>query len=360
MNLRTLELGNGESVKSTAAVGNFKLTNVAISDETMRGNFAKLCRAMGFRRSMSNGQNIESISKAKHDKDSGDHTATDPSDLDASDTIYSAWLNEHPSALRCFKGMMSTAKGKKIIVFLDYDGTLSPIVNDPDRAFMSDRMRSAVHEVARRFPTAIISGRSRDKVYEFVQLDEVYYAGSHGLDIRGPPLQLKSYDAKYQTRALDKKMLKEFEKKTSEIQGVVIEDNRFSISVHYRHVQEKDYGILQEAVHSVLAKYPCFHLTKGLKVLEIRPSIKWNKGHALEYLLDTLGFTSSSNFLPVYIGDDQTDEDAFKVLQSKGLGFPIIVSSIPRHTMASHSLHDPSEVLSFLIRLARWGENSSN
>ena len=76
----------------------------------------------------------------------------------------------------------------------------------------------------------------------------------------------------------------------------------------------QDYGVLQEKVQSVLAKYPQFHLTRGKKVMEIRPSIKWNKGHALQYLLDTLGFASSSNILPIYIGDDQTDEDAFKVL----------------------------------------------
>lgn len=145
-------------------------------------------------------------------------------------------------------------------------------------------------------------------------------------------------------------MLKELEKKARGIQGAVIEDNRFCISVHYRHVQEsvthqhitpriwfssffvsifsvfetryelvhvcvQDYGLLHERVQSVLGKYPHFHLTRGKKVMEIRPSIKWNKGHALEYLLDTLGFTGMDNVLPVYIGDDRTDEDAFKVSQ---------------------------------------------
>ncbi|KAF7147509.1 hypothetical protein RHSIM_Rhsim03G0200400 [Rhododendron simsii] len=351
----------------------------------MRGSLAKLYQVLGFQRAVANVEDIESISKARHDRDGAasltvlnpsDHTTDEP--LTATHTSYSSWLNDHPSALRCFKGMLSSAKGKRIVVFLDYDGTLSPIVSDPDCAFMSDPMRSAVREVAERFPTAIISGRSRDKVHEFVKLDEVYYAGSHGMDIRGPPQQVKTYDGKYQTKALDKKgnefiifqpaleflpaikeMLKELEKKARGIQGAVIEDNRFCISVHYRHVQESDYGLLHERVQSVLGKYPHFHLTRGKKVMEIRPSIKWNKGHALEYLLDTLGFTGTDNVLPVYIGDDRTDEDAFKVLKSKGLGYPIIVSSTPRDTMATYSLRDPSEVLSFLIRLARWRENSS-
>ena len=71
-------------------------------------------------------------------------------------------------------------------MFLDYDGTISPIVKQPERAFMSDEMRAAVKRVAALYPTAVISGRSREKVYDFVQIPELYYAGSHGLDIVGP------------------------------------------------------------------------------------------------------------------------------------------------------------------------------
>lgn len=77
----------------------------------------------------------------------------------------------------------------------------------------------------------------------------------------------------------------------------------------------QDFALLHEKVQSVLRKYPQFHLTRGKKVMEIRPSIKWNKGHALEYLLDTLGFMGSDNVFPIHIGDDRTDEDAFKVSQ---------------------------------------------
>ncbi|KAL7003577.1 trehalose-phosphatase [Sarracenia purpurea var. burkii] len=321
---------------------------------------------MGFQSSVAdNTNNVDSNSKAKYDKNGDDElTVSVPCDHSSNrpnaattHSSYNSWLNDHPSALGCFKGMMRSAKGKRIVVFLDYDGTLSPIVNDPDRAYMSDpvtinlyfvrvlpivdpnddvklcaQMRSAVREVARCFPTAIISGRSRKKVQEFVKLDEVYYAGSHGMDIRGPSGQLKSYDNKYQNRALDKKgneftdfqpaheylpavkeMLKALEKKTSEIEGVVIEDNTFCISVHYRRVAEEDYGKLQEKVQYVLTKYPGFHLTRGKKVIEIRPPINWNKGDALKYFLDTLGFANSGNVFPIYVGDDRTDEDAFKV-----------------------------------------------
>lgn len=102
------------------------------------------------------------------------------------DEARSTWMVRHPSALSMFEQIMDASKGKRIVMFLDYDGTLSPIVDDPDRAFMSDAMRAAVRDVARYFPTAIVSGRCRSKVYNFVRLAELYYAGSHGMDIKGP------------------------------------------------------------------------------------------------------------------------------------------------------------------------------
>ncbi|KAF5771437.1 putative trehalose-phosphatase [Helianthus annuus] len=295
-------------------------------------------------------------------------------------TIYLGWYKEHPSAISSFQQMINASKGKQIVVFLDYDGTLSPIVCDPDRAFMSDQMRAAVQDVSKHFPTAIISGRSREKVYSFVKLNEVYYSGSHGMDTMGPAQKNHSYDDKYHYKTVDeegnefivfqpakdflpaiKKMLVEMMERTKNIRGVVIEDNMFCLSVHYRHVKDdEDYERLEQEVKSMLVNYPEFHLTSGKKVLEIRPSIEWNKGHALEYLINNLGFDNSKTLLPIYIGDDTTDEDAFRVLRERGEGYPIVVSSKPTKTMAFHSLHDPSEVLSFLIRLGRWGGSNSN
>nr|GEY10661.1 probable trehalose-phosphate phosphatase F [Tanacetum cinerariifolium] len=80
-----------------------------------------------------------------------------------------------------FDHIINRAKDKKIVI-LDYDGTLSPIVDNPDRAFMFADMYSVVKGVAAYFPTAIISGRSHDKVRELVGLEELYYTGSHRLD----------------------------------------------------------------------------------------------------------------------------------------------------------------------------------
>nr|AUN50237.1 trehalose-phosphate phosphatase E [Triticum aestivum] len=131
------------------------------------------------------------------------------------------WIEKHPSALEWFEGVLAAAEGKQIVMFLDYDGTLSPIVQDPDRAVMTEEMRDAVRGVAQHFPTAIVS-----------------YAGR-------------------------------------------------------------------------------------------------------------------SDVFPIYIGDDRTDEDAFKVLQNMGQGIGILVTKFPKDTSASYSLREPAEVKEFMRKLVK-------
>jgi trehalose 6-phosphate phosphatase len=292
------------------------------------------------------------------------------------EAAYRAWTGKHPSALTMFEKMMDASKGKQIVVFLDYDGTLSPIVNDPDRAYMSKKMRQTVREVARYFPTAIITGRCTAKVYEFVKLAELYYAGSHGMDIMGPAKSSKGSKADM-TRTTDKKggvvlyqaaseFLPMIDKvfsllveKTKRISGALVENHKFCLSVHYRCVEEKSWAGLAEQVRSVINEYPQLRLTQGRKVLEIRPIIKWDKGKALEYLLVSLGLANRNDVLPLYIGDDRTDEDAFKVLRDRGQGYGILVSTAPQETNATYSLKEPSEVMKFLDQLVKWKGDSS-
>ncbi|KAI9182123.1 hypothetical protein LWI28_022328 [Acer negundo] len=304
-------------------------------------------------------------------------SATDNNHGDLLDS-YRTWLEEHPSALDSFEAMIAVAEGKKLVLFLDYDGTLSPIVDDPNKAFISDTMRAAVREVGNLFPTAIVSGRCIDKVKGFVKLDNIVYAGSHGMDISTPTGSLKYEGEGHQTESVDeqgtkvvkfqpaqeflptiKEIIQVLEQKIKTFEGAMVEDNRFCVSVHYRHVNEKEVDTFKEMVQSTMKAYPNFRINGGKMVLEIKPSINWNKGRALEYLLDTFGFTGSSDFLPLYIGDDRTDEDAFEVIPGLGRGFPIIVSSVPKDTKASYSLRDTDEVMDFMVRLAKWKKAES-
>ncbi|XP_073159018.1 trehalose-phosphate phosphatase A-like [Henckelia pumila] len=296
--------------------------------------------------------------------------------LSDSDLAYRDWLLKYPSALAAFEQIANNAKGKRIALFLDYDGTLSPIVDNPDQAFMSNTMRAAVSNVAKYFPTAIISGRSRDKVYEFVGLTELYYAGSHGMDIMGPVRPVSS-DYKNCIRSTDKQgkevnlfqpaseflpMIEEVFRSlveiTKDIVGAKVENNKFCVSVHYRNVDEKSWTTVGEYVNDILKKYPRLRLTHGRKVLEVRPVLNWDKGKAVEFLLESLGLMNSDEILPIYVGDDRTDEDAFKVLREANRGYGIIVSSVPKESNAFYSLRDPSEVMVFLKTLVKWRKKS--
>ncbi|MCL7043043.1 hypothetical protein MKW94_027060 [Papaver nudicaule] len=280
----------------------------------------------------------------------------------AMDSDQSSWMMQHPSALNMFDEIINASKGKQIVMFLDYDGTLSPIVADPERAFMSESMRTAVRDVARYFPTAIVSGRSRDKVYNFVQLAELYYAGSHGMDIKGPTKGPKNNKTNkpvlFQPATEFLPMIDEVTKTLIEIvqsvPGALVENNIFCVSVHFRCVDEERWEDLAKQVRSVVDEYPELRMSQGRKVFEIRPTIKWDKGKALEFLLESLGYANSTNVFPVYIGDDLTDEDAFKVLRERGQGLGILVSKVPKKTNASYSLREPAEVKDFLCRLVEW------
>ncbi|CAI9109409.1 OLC1v1009226C1 [Oldenlandia corymbosa var. corymbosa] len=226
------------------------------------------------------------------------HLKSTPSLLSVDD-VHDSWTQQHPSALEMFEQITNASKGKQIVMFLDYDGTLSPIVEDPDRAFMSDAMRATVRKVARYFPTAIVSGRCRDKVYSFVQLAELYYAGSHGMDIKGPSkgsqrkkgaeAVLFQPDTASEFLPMIDEVYEALLEKTKSTDGAIVENNKFCVSVHFRCVDERKWVELAQQVKSVLKDYPKLRLTQGRKVLEIRPTIKWDKGKALEFLLESLG-----------------------------------------------------------------------
>uniref|UniRef100_A0A804MT77 Trehalose 6-phosphate phosphatase n=2 Tax=Zea mays TaxID=4577 RepID=A0A804MT77_MAIZE len=157
-------------------------------------------------------------------------------------------MEKHPSALAGFESVLAAAEGKQVVMFLDYDGTLSPIVKDPDSAVMSEEMRDAVRGVAEHFPTAIVSGRCRDKVFNFVKLAELYYAGSHGMDIKGPTAQSKHTKAKAEAvlcqpasaflPVIDE-AYRALTARTAPIPGATVENNKFCLSVHFRCVQEE-------------------------------------------------------------------------------------------------------------------------
>lgn len=232
-------------------------------------------------------------------------------------------------------------------IFLDYDGTLTPIVSHPEKALLSDSMRQAVQALATHASVAILSGRDLDDVRQRVNIGAIVYAGSHGFDIAGPRGLRKEMAAEFLPR-LDM-VEKELGKQLAGIAGAHVERKRFSIAAHYRNVNESDVPKVERAVNEVAARHRELRKMDGKKVYELLPDIDWDKGKAVLWLLENLGL-GRRKVRPIYIGDDRTDEDAFRAVGQCGVG--ILVSEQLRPTAANYSLKDPAEVERFLRELA--------
>jgi len=254
-----------------------------------------------------------------------------------------------------------------VLLFLDYDGTLAPIVNDPERAFMSEEMRAAVRALAGLVPTSIISGRALDRLHQFVQLENVCYAGSHGLDIRGAragPQRLRELIGEDGVRfqpALEflgtmDAVHGELQAGVGGIEGAGVEHNRFCVSVHYRNVARERWGEVEAVVVETVGRHPRLRMNRGKKVLEVKPVLQWDKGSAVAFLVKSMGLQAPGEIFPIYIGDDTTDEDAFRQIGEWGAGAGILVSNRERETLAGHTLTDPDQVLTFLQGLLDWAQ----
>uniref|UniRef100_A0A061R3J9 Trehalose 6-phosphate phosphatase n=1 Tax=Tetraselmis sp. GSL018 TaxID=582737 RepID=A0A061R3J9_9CHLO len=281
--------------------------------------------------------------------------------LSSKEAEYADWKMRYPSILDDFDTFCRAAHGKRLAVFLDYDGTLTPIVNNPDEAFMSDEMRESVRSVAQMYPTAIISGRGREKVEAFVQLSELYYAGSHGLDIVGPKDEDNmSFQPAAKFEPIMDAVYQQLVENVKSIEGATVEHNKFCVSLHFRNCQASDYQKVEDVANEVLLHHSGLKFSRGRKVFEIKPEVDWNKGKALQHLLEALELSHADDVLSLYIGDDRTDEDAFKVLKDTGTGIGILVSSKAKPTSAAYHLRHPEEVGEFLHRLVDWGHDEGN
>jgi trehalose-phosphatase len=249
-----------------------------------------------------------------------------------------------PSALEHVQDI--AGGNRQLAVFLDYDGTLTPIVSHPEKAFLSNSMRQALQSLAMQAWVAILSGRDLDDIRQRVNIGAIIYAGSHGFDIAGP----RGLRKEVATQFLPKLDVaeKELGKQLAGIPGVHVERKRFSIAAHYRKVSEGDLPKMEEAVSEIAARHRELRRMQGKKVYELLPDIDWDKGKAVLWLLETLGL-ERAKVRPIYIGDDRTDEDAFRALGRRGVG--ILVSEQPRSTAARYALKNPAEVERFLREL---------
>ena len=241
--------------------------------------------------------------------------------------------------------------GRTPALFLDYDGTLTPIVSRPELAMLDDQTRLMLRELASALTVVIVSGRDREDVRSLVGLENIVYAGSHGFDIRGPEgLEISNDMGEDALPALleAERMLRE---STDDIDGAQIERKKFSIAVHYRNVSDERAGEVERAVDDAVGACEGLRKGRGKKVYEIQPDIDWDKGRAVMWLIEALAIDTEKT-APIYIGDDVTDEDAFRALRERGDGVGVLVDAEGRPSEASYRIRDVQGVCAFLRRLA--------
>ncbi|MDJ0945140.1 MAG: trehalose-phosphatase [Kiloniellales bacterium] len=253
-----------------------------------------------------------------------------------------------PPAFENLDALWARIGQRRVAVFLDYDGTLTPIVERPDLAVLSDDMRTTLAALAERCPVLVISGRERGDVERLVGLKGIIYAGSHGFDIVGPAGAELPHEKIAGYAPIIAQAAGELDRQLASIAGVIVEDKTYALAVHFRMVSPKDVGRVERIVDSVAAQHPALRKTGGKKVFELRPNLDWDKGKAVLWLLGALDL-NDTDVVPLYIGDDITDSDAFDALHGKGLSF--LVAERPQATNADYRLSDTAEVQRFLKEL---------
>jgi len=163
--------------------------------------------------------------------------------------------------------------GRKIVFFLDYDGTLTPIVSRPELAVISKEIQDTVRELSEKYITAIVSGRMREDVEKLVGIPGLIYAGSHGFDIKGPEVAMIEPQAE-KTIPLITKVIEKLKKELSNIEGIIIEEKKFSTAVHYRLVSQEDKILkVKSLVGEIIKENKSLRLMEGKKVFDSQGEI---------------------------------------------------------------------------------------
>ncbi len=241
---------------------------------------------------------------------------------------------------------------KQILLLLDYDGTLTPIVKRPESAFLSPQIRDCLQELTSNpsLTLGIISGRALNDLRSKVGIDNALYAGNHGLEIEGHNISFVSPEA---VRAIPllHSLGQDISLALADIEGAWIEDKKLTLSLHYRLVDEAQCNRLNEIFNEITREhlaYDRIRITSNKKTFDIRPVVNWDKGKAIEFINKTL-FPKDQPFLLV-TGDDKTDYDAFRVVNT-AQGISVFVGDANIKSPARYFLQSPDEVHEMLLMI---------
>ena len=256
-----------------------------------------------------------------------------------------------PDALRTFNQIAGVVGARRPAFFFDFDGTLSEIVDDPDAATLVPGAAKALTSLAALYPVAVLSGRGLSDIRERIGIPGLWYAGSHGFEMVSPDGSAYSNETAAAAVPALETAAADLAGRFAAIEGVAVEHKRYAVAVHYRNAAAHAAPSISAAVHDI-GRQLGLKVTTGRKVIELRPDIDWDKGRTLRWIVDRI--TGQEPLLPIFIGDDLTDEDAFDAVLHDGIGI------VARHTEdgdratgARYSLDDPNRVREFIERLVR-------
>ena len=247
------------------------------------------------------------------------------------------FLNVWPTVSR----RLRDARG--VLLMLDYDGTLAPIVDRPELALLPAEARASLVHLSRRekYVVGIVSARSLEDVKARVGIDDLVYAGNHGLEISGPGLDFVHPEATRLRGTVDQ-AYRQLQQGLTHLAGVIIEHKGLTLTVHYRLTPEDVVGEVEEAVNAAAGPFVesgTIIISGGKKAFEVRPGLAWDKGKAVGKL--QTAFPQAS--LPVFFGDDLPDEEGFTAVQEAG-GMGVFVGPARQPTAALYRVDSPQEV----------------
>lgn len=251
--------------------------------------------------------------------------------------------------------LLNRSASKRRSIFLDYDGTLTPIAPTPEQAVLSKEVRDVLQRLTKSNTVnlSVVSGRAIEDVRRLVGIKNIIYVGNHGFEIEGCGMEFESLvPLAYKRTQVDLKGA--LQRHLIDFPGSFLEEKGVTMSVHYRSLDPSLEGNFVRLVHQVtrpLVETKQIRVTSGKKVLEVRPPVDWDKGKAVGWILKRQQHECGvQNVFPVYFGDDETDEDAFIAFQ--GSGVSVCVGS-KTDSRAQYFVNSPQDVMRFLVLLEK-------
>ncbi len=255
-------------------------------------------------------------------------------------------INVWPSVCR------RLASTPRALLLFDYDGTLTPIAARPEIATLPDETRRSLSALAGmdRFVVGVVSGRGLADLMNLVAVPGLVYAGNHGLEMSGGGVDFVHPEAPAFEASLAE-VAQLLERELAEVPGILVDNKRLTLTVHFRNTPDSHNAQVDGTVVAAAAPYVDagqMKVTRGKKVVEVRPNLDWGKGKAIEKIREDCGDSP----LPMFFGDDETDEEGFAAVQDAG-GLAVYVGPVRGRTLALHQLESPAEVGQVLALLAQ-------